>query len=600
MVVIAVLGLQGIRHSNAGLKTVYEDRTVPMGELAEINDLMRTNLQQILLATQHDPRLPQSRRHEQTHKVTLHADEIEKNIARISELWQAYLSGHLTPEERRLADEYATKRKAFVDDGLRPAVAMIRAGNYDQLGLHAVLKAGPLFEQAKALASKLLQLQLDEAKSEYAAAEAEFAFTSIVISTTIVVAVLLVALAGFLLMRAIDVPLARAREVARALAEGDLNQSIRVGSANEVGQLMQALSDMLGKLRKVVGEVKASSDSILNSSSEIAHGNLDLSQRTEQQASSLEETASSMEQMTATVRQNADNAAQANQLAAEARSRAEAGGEVVAQAVSAMQGISGSSRKIADIIGVIDEIAFQTNLLALNAAVEAARAGEQGRGFAVVAGEVRNLAQRSATAAKEIKALIEDSVAKVAGGSELVEQSGVTLNEIVAGVQKVTDIVAEIAAASREQSTGIEEVNKAVMQMDEMTQQNAALVEEAASAAKSMEEQVQNLNGQMAFFRLEAGGAGARSQRPPARAPAPAAKPAAKAPTAPRPATRSAARSAPAEVKAKAKANAAKSAPARPAPPKPKPKPKLAPVPPPVATAGTGGAVDDDDEWEEF
>jgi methyl-accepting chemotaxis protein len=248
--------------------------------------------------------------------------------------------------------------------------------------------------------------------------------------------------------------------------------------------------------------VKSAAEEIHRGSREISQGNTNLSSRTEEQAASLEQTASSMEEMTQTVRQNADNAAQANQLALAARDQAEQGGQVVGKAVQAMSGINASARQIADIIGVIDEIAFQTNLLALNAAVEAARAGEQGRGFAVVASEVRSLAGRSATAAKEIKELIQDSVRKVEDGSVLVTQSGSTLEKIVASVKKVSDIVAEIAAASREQSSGIEQVNRAVMQMDELTQQNAALVEEATAASQAMAEQVRGLNEMLARYQV--------------------------------------------------------------------------------------------------
>jgi methyl-accepting chemotaxis protein len=252
----------------------------------------------------------------------------------------------------------------------------------------------------------------------------------------------------------------------------------------------------------VVSKVKTVASEVRRGAEEISAGNANLSQRTEQQSSSLEETASSMEEMTTTVKQNADNAGQANQLAMAARDQAEKGGSVVSQAVKAMADINDSSKKIADIIGVIDDIAFQTNLLALNAAVEAARAGEQGRGFAVVASEVRSLAGRSATAAKEIKELIQDSVKKVEDGSVLVTQSGQTLDKIVASVKKVSDIVAEIAAASREQSSGIEQVNRAVMQMDELTQQNAALVEEATAASQAMAEQVRGLNGMLERYRV--------------------------------------------------------------------------------------------------
>jgi methyl-accepting chemotaxis protein-1 (serine sensor receptor) len=296
-------------------------------------------------------------------------------------------------------------------------------------------------------------------------------------------------------------PLNAAVAVATRVANGELDGSIHIERDDELGKLMQALKNMTEKLSKIVTEVRASADSVGSAAKQISAGNNDLSQRTQEQASALEETASSMEEMTSTTKQNADNARQANQLAAGTRDQASQGGQVVSNAVEAMSEINTSSKKIADIIGVIDEIAFQTNLLALNAAVEAARAGEQGRGFAVVASEVRNLAQRSATAAKEIKGLISDSVEKVHSGSKLVDASGETLSGIVSSVKKVSDIVAEIAAASQEQSSGIEQVNKAIMQMDEVTQQNAALVEQAAAASKSMEDQAQKMVELMSFFR---------------------------------------------------------------------------------------------------
>ena len=297
-------------------------------------------------------------------------------------------------------------------------------------------------------------------------------------------------------------PLDDAVDACTAISQGDLTKTITTDRTDEVGRLLNSLKTMGDRLREVVEQVNNGSQSIVMGSEQIAAGNDNLSQRTEEQASSLEETASSMEEMTSTVKQNADNAARANQMAEATRSQAEKGGHVVGQAITAMGEINAASRKIADIISTIDGIAFQTNLLALNAAVEAARAGEQGRGFAVVATEVRNLAQRSANAAKEIKALIEDSVTKVGAGSKLVEQSGETLNEIVVSVKKVSDVVADIAAASHEQSSGIEQVNQAIVQMDEMTQQNAALVEEAAAASRSLEEQAQMLSQLMGFFKL--------------------------------------------------------------------------------------------------
>jgi methyl-accepting chemotaxis protein len=299
----------------------------------------------------------------------------------------------------------------------------------------------------------------------------------------------------------LQVAVSETQDVVKQAIDGDLQHRIPMaGKTGELEALCSGVNSLLESTADLVKRVKLATSEVQTGAEEISKGNTNLSQRTEEQASSLEETASSMEEMTSTVKQTADNAGQANQLAIAARQQAEKGGTVVGSAVNAMSGINEASKKIADIIGVIDEIAFQTNLLALNAAVEAARAGEQGRGFAVVATEVRNLAGRSATAAKEIKALIQDSVAKVDEGSKLVDESGRTLEDIVASVKKVTDIVAEIAAASREQSTGIEQVNKAVMQMDQTTQQNAALVEEAAAASQAIVEQAQALSAMIARY----------------------------------------------------------------------------------------------------
>jgi len=349
---------------------------------------------------------------------------------------------------------------------------------------------------------QLIKVNTNGAENSSSIADHIYFGARILIFSLLLGSVVIALVLAMWLARIISRPLDEALGVAKRVAEGDLTADIMPHSTDEVGELMSALKAMNDNLLRIVSEVRSGADTIAIASTEIATGNLDLSSRTEEQAGSLEETASAMEQMTSTVKQNADNAHQANQLAASASTVAIAGGDVVSRVVTTMDAINMSSRKIVDIISVIDGIAFQTNILALNAAVEAARAGEQGRGFAVVASEVRSLAQRSAAAAKEIKTLIEDSVSKVDDGSKLVVQAGTTMTEVVDSVRRVTDIVSEISAASTEQSTGIEEINRAITQMDEVTQQNAALVEQAAAAAHSLQDQSARLSQVISIFKL--------------------------------------------------------------------------------------------------
>jgi methyl-accepting chemotaxis protein len=354
--------------------------------------------------------------------------------------------------------------------------------------------------------NQLVQIEKELAQASYEGARAAYRQLVLALLAILAAALVISAAITFFMSRAIVRPLREAIAVAGRISDGDLSVQIRGGRRDETGELLRALNGMSENLKKIVLEVRTGSDAISTASREIAAGNADLSQRTEEQASSLEETAASMEELTSTVRQNAANAKHANQLAAAASEVAVKGGAVVGEVVQTMSSINQSSKKIADIIGVIDGIAFQTNILALNAAVEAARAGEQGRGFAVVATEVRTLAQRSAAAAKEIKQLISDSVGQVDTGTRLVDEAGRTMDEIVASVARVTGIMGEISSASHEQTSGIEQVNQAVMQMDHMTQQNAALVEEAAAAAESMQEQAEQLSHAVAVFNV--GGAG--------------------------------------------------------------------------------------------
>ncbi|WP_308921313.1 methyl-accepting chemotaxis protein [Janthinobacterium sp. J1-1] len=392
----------------------------------------------------------------------------------------------------------ALRRAALADGNMEAVVAAEQAGKgkADMDAMRAVL-----VEIGQAERGLLVQ------RSEEAAALKTR--TSVVLLGGGAIAALLACVLAFLLNRNITSPLREAVTLAQRVAKGDLSSHIVVRSKDETGELMAALRDMNAALVTIVGDVRGGTDTIATASAQIAAGNMDLSSRTEQQASSLEETASSMEELTAAVKQNADNAQAARTLAASASAVAVQGGAVVADVVQTMGSINASSRKIADIIGVIDGIAFQTNILALNAAVEAARAGEQGRGFAVVATEVRNLAQRSASAAKEIKGLIDDSVDKVGAGNKLVEQAGATMQQVVDSVQRLSGIIGEITDASEEQRVGIEQVNEAITQMDQVTQQNAALVEEAAAAANAMQEQAQQLSQSVQVFRLQDAGAAA-------------------------------------------------------------------------------------------
>jgi methyl-accepting chemotaxis protein-1 (serine sensor receptor) len=493
LLAIGIIGLSGMSKTEAGLRTVYEDRTVPLGQMGRIESMLLQNRLAIAVALV-------------TPTPAVIGDStgiVENNIAEIGKIWEAYMATTLTPEEKVLADKFAEDRKAFVADGLKPTLAALRANDIAAARQLVVDKVRPLYQPVGVAIKALDELQLDVAKQEYELAVSRSKSSRTLALAAITIGLGLAAWLGFLLIRAITRPLDAAVKFARSVAEGDLTQRIEVHSTDEVGQLMQALKDMNDNLVNVVGQVRTGTDTISTASSQIAAGNLDLSSRTEQQASSLEETASSMEELTSTVKQNAENARQANQMVVSTADVAIKGGQVVGQVVDTMASIKDSSRKIADIIGVIDSIAFQTNILALNAAVEAARAGEQGRGFAVVASEVRNLAQRSAGAAKEIKSLIEDSVSQVDAGGKLVDEAGKTMGEIVTSVKRVTDIMSEIAAASQEQSAGIEQVNQAITQMDDVTQQNAALVEEAAAASASLQDQAGNLAQVVSVFKLD-------------------------------------------------------------------------------------------------
>ena len=526
-----------------------------ISRIAKVNDATRdlaTNWLPAMRALgEYNGQLSLVRRAEASHLLSAKPEEREVEERRIEAAkvkaqaaWQRYVKTIDSDAERALARGVEDAQRAYLAtmDKLLP---VSRSG--DAAEARAAYKGAgrDAYAALSAALAAAVEFQTKGGDAAYASAEDAYGQALNLVLALLALAVAVGSAMAWLITRSITAPIHEAVKVAETVAAGDLRSKVEARGSDETGQLLAALRKMNDSLVAIVGQVRNSSDSIATGSAQIATGNADLSQRTEEQASNLQQTAASMEQLTATVKQNAETARTATQLASSASAVAAQGGEVVGQVVATMQAISDSSKRIADIIGVIDGIAFQTNILALNAAVEAARAGDQGRGFAVVAAEVRSLAQRSAQAAREIKTLIGESVVKVESGSALVGTAGRTMDEIVAQVKRVADLIGEISAASVEQSSGIGQIGDAVSQLDQVTQQNAALVEESAAAAESLKHQAAQLAQTVAVFRLElvrgqssvavaapAAGATARRVDVPTPVPkpaAPAAKPAATA-----------------------------------------------------------------------
>ncbi|WP_027803650.1 methyl-accepting chemotaxis protein [Paraburkholderia dilworthii] len=495
----AAAGLLSLRSSNASLQQMYTVDTPAVADLeGSAGQLLRLRLALATYAS-----LVDLNDEDGANAVLKRFDQYQKAS---NERLAQYMSRASTgADEQRLIKDMQDKRNTFLREGVEPALSALKAGDRPTFQQLQAKKLPSLYSAFEKAMLALEQLQLDHAAQRYQSAQDLFYAISVTVAIGIVISLLGSLLGRAVLVRAIVSPVDATIAQFQRIANGDLTGQIVVTSNNEMGRLAAALRKMQESLIATVNSVRQGTESIDSGVSEIAAGNTDLSQRTEEQAASLEETAASIEQLTSTVKQTADNAKQASSLAQGASTLAAQGGELAEQVVGTMHEIVDDSRRIADIVGVIEGIAFQTNILALNAAVEAARAGEQGRGFAVVASEVRSLAQRSAAAAKEIKALIEASTTRVENGSHLVERSGSTMTEIVQAISRVSSIMGEIAAAATEQSTGIDQVNLAVAQMDEVTQQNAALVEQAAAAASSLEEQARRLTSAVAVFQTEGG-----------------------------------------------------------------------------------------------
>ncbi|MGY2463111.1 methyl-accepting chemotaxis protein [Vreelandella sulfidaeris] len=491
LIIVGAIGLYSLSKTNDALNSTYEGNVLTLGNLSKINQALLSN--RVKITAEQRDRNPAS--------ALTTKQEVAENDAIIDAAWADYFPNRVSSNEERAIAERFISSLASLRAGIEDINTAMIDNDFDAARVIATTTLRAAYPQVLTAMQELIDRNSVQADNANQDSLNDYYWTRNFIMSVMAIAVIFGILLAIWLIRGIMTPLAKAQELANAMAQGRLDNDIDITSKDEFGDMLSALKAMEAKFSQVVMSVRNNAESVNVAADEIVLGTDDLSRRTQEQAANIEQTAASMDEITSTVRQNADNAAEADKLVHDVSQQANAGGEIAGQAIEAMEGINASSRKIAGIVGLIDEIAFQTNLLALNASVEAARAGEQGRGFAVVANEVRNLAGRSADAAKDIKKLVEESIHQVDNGSSLVNRAGKSLEDIVTGVQRVTVLMGEIATASREQSQGIEQVNTAVSQMDSVTQQNASLVEESSAAGRSLQGQAASLLKEVSFFK---------------------------------------------------------------------------------------------------
>lgn len=504
LIIIGILGMRAERQTNAAFETVYNDRFVPVGQIGEINDLMRENIQNILLASFHDPSLEVSELHEADHPITKHTDKIEENIGKITKIWEAYMATYLTPEEKEIAAKYAETRAQFVKDGLRESIVLLKGKKFNDANVHNALYTIPLFNEAKKHAEALQQLQFDVGKQEKDKADANSELTRKIEIVSIIGGLIIAILVAYWIIRSVTKPIGDTVNMLKDIAtgEGDLTKRLNLTQRDEIGELGQWFDTFVEKIHDIVVQISHTALNVASASEEMAASiqqasatSNEIAKGAETQSSAVGESSSSIGEMDKAIKEVADSAVKASDISAKANEQAVKGGDAVSQTIGAMKNIEESSKKIEVIVGVITDIANQTNLLALNAAIEAAKAGEQGKGFAVVAEEVRKLAERSGESTKEITQLIKESTERVSHGTKVANDAGEALNKIIGGVKETTGLVEMISSATEEQSAGADEVKKAIDELAKISEHNASATEELSATTGELAKAADELSG---------------------------------------------------------------------------------------------------------